>query len=170
MTAAGSAVMVGMADIQVVRGNGQLMCLGLGSCIGLCGLDPVSGVAGMVHVMLPEAFQGKGEEKPGKFADTGVPALLEAMRRAGADLNRTKFAMAGGAQVFKFSANTETKLDIGTRNAQAVEANLRKLGLRVTAQDTGGNTGRTVIFTVETGIYIVRTVTSGEKTLCTLRG
>ncbi len=170
MAAIGSAVLVGMADIQVIKGSGQLSCLGLGSCIGLCGLDPVANVAGMVHVMLPEAFQGKGEEKPGKFADTGVPALIEAMTKLGANQSRLVFAMAGGAQVFKFSANAESKLDIGSRNAHAVQEKLRQLGLKLLAHDTGGNVGRTVSFTVETGIYTVRTVTSGEKTLCNLRG
>lgn len=170
MPALGSAVLVGMADIQVIRGSGQLTCLGLGSCIGLCGLDPVTNVAGMVHIMLPQAFQGKGEEKPGKFADTGIPALLEAMKKAGADINRTTFAMAGGAQVFKFSANTESKLDIGARNAQAAHDAIRSLGLKLIAHQTGGNEGRTVTFTLETGTYAVRTVTSGEKTLCNLRG
>lgn len=170
MSAVSNAVLVGMAEIQVIRGTGQLTCLGLGSCIGLCGLDPVSNVAGMIHVMLPEAFQAKGEEKPGKFADTGVPALIEAMVRLGANQSRIAFAMAGGAQVFKFSANNESKLDIGTRNGAAVAAKLRELGFEIVAQDTGGNSGRTVIMTVETGIFTVRTVTSGEKTLCNLRG
>jgi chemotaxis protein CheD len=169
MPAVGSAVLVGMADIQVVKGNGLLSCLGLGSCIGLCGLDPVANVAGMVHVMLPQAFQGKGLEKPGKFADTGIPALIEAMLKAGADRSRLRFAMAGGAQVFKFSANTESKLDIGSRNAQAVQEVIRTLGLRIVAHDTGGSVGRTVSFTTETGIYTVKTVTSGETTLCNLR-
>jgi chemotaxis protein CheD len=170
VTTTASAVLVGMAEIQIVRGSGQLTCLGLGSCIGLCGFDPVSRVAGMVHVMLPEAFSGKGEQKPGKFADTGVPALLSAMSRAGADTHRSIFAMAGGAQVFKFSANTEPKLDIGARNAQAVHALVRQLRLKLVAEDTGGNSGRTVIFTVESGDFTVRTVTNGEKTLCNLRG
>lgn len=170
MSAVGSALLVGMAEIQVVKGSGQLSCLGLGSCIGLCGFDPIANVAGMVHVMLPEAFQGKGEEKPGKFADTGVPALLAAMGKLGALQSRMVFAMAGGAQVFKFSANSESKLDIGSRNAAAVLEKLRQSGLKLIAHDTGGNVGRTVTFTVETGIYTVRTVTSGEKALCNLRG
>lgn len=170
MSAVGSALLVGMAEIQVIKGSGQLSCLGLGSCIGLCGLDPIANVAGMVHVMLPEAFQGKGEEKPGKFADTGVPALIAAMSKLGANPSRLVFAMAGGAQVFKFSANTESKLDIGSRNATAVQEKLRQQGLKLIAHDTGGNVGRTVTFTLETGIYTVRTVTIGEKTLCNLRG
>ncbi len=170
MSVVSSPIMVGMADIQIIMGQGQLTCLGLGSCIGLCGLDPVANVAGMVHVMLPEAFGGKGDEKPGKFANTGIPALVEAMKMAGADPNRVRYAMSGGAQVFKFSANAESKLDIGARNAIAVIEALRRLGLKTIAQDVGGNSGRTVTLTLETGTFVVRTVTSGEKALCNLRG
>jgi len=170
MTAVGGSLLVGMAEIQTVKGAGQLTCLGLGSCIGLCGFDPMSKVAGMVHVMLPEAFAGKPVEKPGKFADTGVPALLDALKKAGADSSRLLFAMAGGAQVFKFGASPESRLDIGSRNSVAVTRVLKEMGFRIVAHDTGGSNGRTVIFTVETGDFTVRTVTSGEKTLCNLKG
>ncbi len=170
MPAVSNTILVGMAEIQVIKGSGQLSCLGLGSCIGLCGLDPVANVAGMVHIMLPEAFQGKGDDKPGKFANTGVPALIAEMSRLGANAGRILYCMAGGAQVFKFSANPESKLDIGARNTVAVQEMLKQQGLKVRAQDTGGNTGRTVTFTLETGIYTVRTVTGGEKVLCNLRG
>ena len=45
-----TTLVVGMADIQVVKGGGVLSCLGLGSCIGLCALDPHAQVAGMVHI------------------------------------------------------------------------------------------------------------------------
>lgn len=170
MTAVGGALLVGMAEIQTVKGAGQLTCLGLGSCIGLCGYDPVTKVAGMVHVMLPEAFAGKVVDKPGKFADTGVPALLEAIKRAGGEPSRLLFAMAGGAQVFKFGASAESRLDIGSRNAAAVTKILKEKGMRIVAHDTGGSNGRTVTFTVETTDFTVRTVTSGEKTLCNLKG
>ncbi|MBC8063768.1 MAG: chemotaxis protein CheD [Chlorobia bacterium] len=169
MSAKGSAVRVAMADIQVLRKSGQLTCLGLGSGISLCGFDPVTSVAGMVQIMLPTAFQGKDLEKPGKFADTGVPALIEAMTRVGADQDRILFAMAGGAQIFRFNS-AESKLDIGSRNAQATLEAVQAQGLQVVAQDTGGDVARTATFDLESGIFAVRTVTAGEKTLCNLRG
>ena len=169
MPALESAVLVGMAEIQVIRGRGQLTCLGLGSCIGLCGFDP-SGIAGMVHIMLPEEFNSKGVERPGKFADTGIPALLNQLENAGASRDRLDFAMAGGAQVFKFGAASATRMDIGGRNIQATHRAIQNLGLKLVAEDTGGNSGRTVIFDIESGIYAVRTVTGGDRALCNLRG
>lgn len=163
-------VLVGMADIAVLKGTGQFTCLGLGSCIGLAALDPIANVGGMIHVMLPEAFPDKPVEKLGKFADTGVPELIAQMEKLGAIKSRLILAMAGGAQVFKFGSSPNARLDIGARNHVAVEAALKKLGLKCIASDVGGNLGRTVLMSIETGQVKVRTVASGEKLLCGLRG
>lgn len=162
-------LLVGMADIHVLKGPGLFTCLGLGSCIGFCALDPVTNIAGMVHVMLPEAFPDKPVDKQGKFADTGIPALIAALEKLGANRSRLVCAMAGGAQVFKFGASVSSKLDIGARNAEAVSEQVRKLGLRVIAKDVGGNSGRTVTLDSETGEVKVRTVSQQEKLLCKLR-
>ena len=40
---------------------------------------------------------------------------------------------------------------------------LRELNIRVIAEDTGGNYGRTVQIDLETGIYKVKTIDKGEK-------
>lgn len=163
-------VMVGMAEIHVLKGAGAFTCLGLGSCIGLCALDPVANVAGCAHIMLPESFADKEVDRPGKFANTSVPELLAMMERLGANRSRLVFAMAGGAQVFKFgSATTTGKLDIGARNAIAVEDALKGIAMALKAKDVGGNSGRTVTFAVESGQITVRTATTGEKPLTNLR-
>jgi chemotaxis protein CheD len=165
-----TSVLVGMADIHVLRGPGTMTCIGLGSCVAVCALDPVADVAGMAHVMLPEAFADKEIVKPGKFADTAFVELLAQMERAGADPARLTWALAGGAQVFQFGAGAGSKLDIGARNGRALEEQLRTAGMQCKAQDIGGNLGRTVSLSVETGEVKVRTVAGGERVLCNLRG
>lgn len=165
-----TAVMVGMAEIHVLKGPGTFSCLGLGSCIGLCALDPVSNVAGCAHIMLPAAFADKKVERPGKFADTGVPEMIAMMERLGAQRNRLMLTMAGGAQVFRYGGDAhQSKLDIGARNAVAVDEALKQLGLTVRIKDVGGNQGRTVLFVAETGLVTVRTATTPERPLANLR-
>jgi len=164
-------LLVGMAEIHTQKGAGVFTCLGLGSCIGLCALDPTTNVAGMVHIMLPEMFAGRTDEKPGKFANTGVPALIQALESMGAVRSRLVIAMAGGAQVFKFGSGTGgSKLDIGARNQEAVEAQIKALGLRCLGTDVGGNVGRTMTLFADTGEVRVRTVSQAERVLCKLRG
>lgn len=165
-----SAVLVGMAEIHVAKGAATFTCLGLGSCIGLVALDPVANVAGSAHIMLPEAFPNKNNDKPGKFANTAVPELLRMLEGLGAQNSRMKWAMAGGAQVFKFGGGANSRLDVGARNAAAVEQLAKQYGLQLVARDVGGTLGRTVTFTAETGVVVVRTVSQGEVELCRLRG
>lgn len=154
--------------MRTAKGKETFVCLGLGSCIGVAALDLASGVGGMLHVMLPEAFAGKTDEKPGKFADTGIPAFVAELERAGASRRRLKVALAGGAQVFKFGEAAGTRMEIGARNAAAVVAALSLLGLRAASQDTGGTKGRTMTMDTETGEVRLKTLGQEERRLCSL--
>lgn len=162
--------LAGMSDICVSKGPTQFTCLGLGSCVGVAAYDPSSGVSGMVHIMLPASFPDKPVDRPGKFADTALPALVAEMVAHGADATRIQAAICGGAQVFKFGQEVNSLLQIGERIAQATKAQLANLGIRLIGEDVGGNLGRTVTFATESGEVRVRTVSQGEKLLCNLRG
>lgn len=149
--------MVGIGQIAV-SGASEIVisALGLGSCIGVVLFDPQARVAGMAHVMLPEASE-TSVGPPGKFANSAVPALLEQVLTLGADKSRLVAKIAGGAQMFG-SGSGGNLLKIGERNAEAVKAALASAGLRVRAEHTGGNSGRTMAITVGTGEVTVRLV------------
>lgn len=164
-------VLVGMADIKVAKSTGTLTCVGLGSCIGVCAFDSSQGIAGLAHIMLPEAFDKGHVDKLGKFADTGVPELLRQMAELGANTRRLQIAIVGGAQVFKFGTpGTAPKMDIGARNIEAVQKALKEAGLSIQSKDVGGNLGRTVTLEVNTGTVKVRTVSKAEVVLCSFKG
>lgn len=165
----GNQLLVGMAEIKVAKGNAIFTCLGLGSCIGLVMIDEQADVCGMVHIMLPEAFKDKPVDKPGKFADTGIPALIAELEKLGASKSRLIMAYAGGAQVFKFGAESSSRMDVGARNGEAVTRILKSMGAKILATDIGGSSGRTVIVNSEDGDVRVRTVHGGEKTICSIR-
>lgn len=160
---------VGMSDLVVAKGPAIYTCLGLGSCIGFCALDPRADISAMIHIMLPESFPDKPVDKLGKFANTALPAMLEKMLKMGADRSRIVTAYAGGAQVFRFGAAADSRLDVGNRNGIAVQGLTRALSLRVVASDTGGSNGRTVVFDSASGVIKVRSVATGERELGRLR-
>ena len=162
------SIVVGMAEIHVIRSTAQFSCIGLGSCVAVCALDPLLNVGGMVHVMLPEAPQQGPGDKLGKFADTGIAELISRMVGLGAAKERITIALAGGAQVALFGAQSPG-LCIGARNVEAVQKKLEEFGMKPVNTDTGGNAGRTVQFDIETGVVRVRTVNLGERELCKLR-
>jgi len=131
-----------MGEIEISKRTGdELVARGLGSCIGLALIDSTSGVAGMAHIVLPEA--NGPDPEPGKFADLAVPALIAGVQKAGAVMRRVDAVMAGGARMFQLG-----EMDIGARNAAAVKEALTRAGVRVKAADTGGNRGRTMRLTV----------------------
>ncbi len=162
-----SQLTVGMGEMQVVRGAGHVLtALGLGSCIGVCLYDPLTRVAGMVHVVLPQSQADKTGELPGKFADTAIPALVEKMVETGASASRLKAAIAGGAQLFQFGVSSS--LDVGARNAEAVINALRKAGIPLQAKDVGGSVGRTLRLVSDNGLVAVRTIGGTERELAVL--
>jgi chemotaxis protein CheD len=145
-----------MGEIEVSSQTGEeLVARGLGSCIGLALIDCQSGVAGMAHIVLPEA-PGPSDPEPGKFADLAVPELISQMRRAGATVRRLDAVLAGGARMFELG-----EMDIGARNAEAVKEGLARSGVTVRASDTGGNRGRTMRLTV--GEFTVRVKEAGGE-------
>jgi chemotaxis protein CheD len=139
--------MVRMGELAVSREIGHvLVSLGLGSCIGLALVDPRSGIAGLAHVVLPESA-GR-EDKLGRFADRAVPDLLAKIERLGAVRPRIKAVLVGGASMFSLGS---AGLDVGPRNDAAVRDALKALRVPIAATETGGNRGRTIRVSVESG-------------------
>jgi chemotaxis protein CheD len=66
--------------------------------------------------------------------------------------------------MFKF-ANATDIMRVGERNAEAVKTILKDLNIKLIANDTGGNYGRTVELKLETGVYRIKTIDKGEKEL-----
>ena len=95
-------VVVGIGDCQVSKdANSVLVTYALGSCIGVMIHDPVTGVGGLLHFMLPESSldPSKAERNPYMFADTGIPMLFRSAYQLGADKKRLVVTVAGGAQM-----------------------------------------------------------------------
>lgn len=150
-------IKVGMADLNVCTAPDAITTLGLGSCVGIVLYDSSTKKAGMVHIMLPDSTKIRNNENAAKFADTGIDALIESLQKIGANRNRLTAKIAGGAQMFAFSNNNDM-LRIGDRNVEASKIKLEKLGIRILAEDTGLNYGRTIVFYPETGELHVKSV------------
>jgi chemotaxis protein CheD len=62
-------------------------------------------------------------------------------------------------------ANVTDMMRIGERNADSVKLALKRLDVKMIAEDTGGNYGRTVELNVANGIFRIKTIDKGEKEL-----
>ena len=150
-------IKVGMADLNICKSPDIITTLGLGSCIGLTLYDPVTKIGGMVHYMLPDSTQMRNNSNIAKFADTGIDELLKQVLRAGANRTRLIAKIAGGAKMFSVSGSSNVS-NIGERNALAAKAKLRQLRIRLIAEDTGLNYGRTVELHCETGDFYIKAI------------
>ncbi|MBQ9628703.1 MAG: chemotaxis protein CheD [Synergistaceae bacterium] len=156
-----NTIVLGMADLMVIRAPIKLVTLGLGSCIGLVVYDSTAKVAGMAHIMLPNSRGLMGSEKVGKFADTAVPALIDAMEKQGAVKSRIKAKLAGGAQMFALPGMSADFLTVGAKNVTETKKRLSLLRIALIAADTGGNKGRTIEFSTSNWMLKVKTLGKG---------
>lgn len=154
-------LIVKMADHAVGDKNTLLATLGLGSCIGIALYDRFSKVGGLVHIMLPENPGGK---KIVKYADTGIPYLIEEMEAIGAKKRRLSAKIVGGAGMFK-SESGDSVMKIGARNIVAVKETLKDLGIKILGSDVGKDYGRSMYFYVNDGRVEIK---SFSKDLITL--
>ena len=157
-------IKVGMADYKVGRYPASLISYGLGSCVGIALYDPVTKVGGLAHIMLPDSKQARSTENLAKFADTCVPIMLNELLKLGALRSRLTAKIAGGAQMFAFTSTTDI-MRVGERNIEAVRVVLKSMDIRILADDTGGNYGRTVELKLDKGIFRIKTIDKSEKEL-----
>lgn len=153
----GNEIKVGIAQWGVARGNTRIVTLGLGSCVGIALYDAGTQIGGLAHIMLPESTSFPDQKSPGKFADTAIPATLQEMVKMGARAGAIVAKIAGGAQMFNFTGKNGM-LNIGQRNVEATKQALERLKIKLVAEHTGGNLGRTMILDVATGQVIIRTL------------
>lgn len=154
-------IKVGIAQMDVVKVPNTIRTSGLGSCVGVIIYDESKKIAGMVHVMLPDSSLSRTETiNVAKFADTGILAIVNQLKGLGAQSFKLKAKIAGGAQMFQFTSDKDS-MRIGPRNVEAVKAQLKNLSIPIVAEDTGGNSGRTIEFNPETNKLNIRTVNKG---------
>ena len=121
----------------------------LGSCIAACLWDPVRGVGGMNHFLLP----GENNQSPdfgsiGSSARYGVHAmelLVNALLRRGARREGLQAKLFGGARMIRGLT------DIGEMNATFAEGFLKAEGIPLAGGSLRGNQGRRIQFWPVTG-------------------
>lgn len=122
----------------------------LGSCLGIAVHDPIAGVGGILHVMLPCAnvSPDKAENNPFMFVDTGTPIFFKAIYAQGGKKNHLVVKVAGGAAL---GQSKEDFFAIGKRNFVMLRKLLWKNRITIASQDVGGKTARTLFLEIGTG-------------------
>ncbi len=153
-------IVVGIADIKVAE-SPKILKTNLGSCIAVCLYSQNKKVGGMLHLMLASSSElhDKNNLKKAKYADTGIPELLDQLGKLyGVKPEELTAKIFGGAKVLK---NVTRR--IGDENADAVKSILKSYGIRITASELGGEKGYRITFFLETGKVISQVFGQEEK-------
>lgn len=115
----------------------------LGSCVATCLRDPVAGVGGMNHFLLPGNDCAGGDSV--KYGVNAMELLMNGLLRQGAVRHRLEAKLFGGAHV------VQNLGDIGRKNATFAHEFLRAEGLRCVGESLGGPNARRIRFWPATG-------------------
>ena len=146
---------MGISEYLVSTEPGEtLVTYSLGSCVALALYDPMVGVAGLLHAMMPasKANPDKAVVNPAMYTDAGAQALIQAMFNQGASRANLVAKVVGAA-----SQIDEGQLfRIGERNYAVARKVLWKNGILIAAEDVGGSVSRTVCVRVADGRTTVK--------------
>ncbi|ABB15317.1 chemotaxis protein CheD [Carboxydothermus hydrogenoformans] len=148
---------VGIADYKLGSSPVKIVTYGLGSCVGVSFYEPRLKLGALLHIMLPDSTQFSGKLKPEKFADTGIPLVVRELEKQGARKSSLEVKMVGGAQMFS-GPGAQTVMNIGERNIEMCRKVIARMGLKLVAEDVGGNKGRTMILDTATGNVTVKII------------
>lgn len=152
-------VVVNMGCLEVAESPTHLTAL-LGSCVGIALYDPETKIGALAHVMLPSSARGNGDKS--KFADTAVPALVEALCNAGASPKRVVAKLAGGANVLRTRPDDSIN-HIGKDNTESSIRALSELDIDIVWQDTGGKRARKMFVNLEDFDVSIRMLEGGSE-------
>ena len=148
-----------VADMKIGEKPDILVTHALGSCLGLMIYDPIVGVGGLLHAMLPLSKMNpqKAEANPYMFVDTGVPALFKALYDIGGQKSRMVIKAAGCGNPL----GKNEMFKIGVRNHTVLKKLLWKNNVLLESEDVGGTASRTVHFELATGQTVISS--NGQK-------
>ena len=140
-------------EYKVINDPNVVLTTILGSCVAACMRDPVIGVGGMNHFLLP----GEDTSSP-LVARHGVPLmelLINGLLKLGAARHRLEAKLFGGGRMF------DSLSDVGAANADFAEKFLADEGIPVVSRSLRGAGGRRIHYWPVSGRARQRVVTDG---------
>jgi chemotaxis protein CheD len=110
----------------------------LGSCVAACIRDPVAGVGGMNHFLLPGEDTKSHMRDAERYGDYLMELLVNGLMQKGAHRDRLQAKLFGGARMMRGLS------DIGLKNAEFAERYLKYEGIALVGKDLGGQQGRRI--------------------------
>lgn len=125
-------------EFQISDDPNDVLTTILGSCVAACLYDPVAGIGGMNHFLLPGTDPRASSNV--KYGAHSMERLINGLLRRGAQRARISAKLFGGANVVQGLS------DIGRNNAEFARRFVAEEGFALVAEDLRGSQGRRVRF------------------------
>lgn len=157
--AAAWVVKVFPGEFHVSRQADEMLLTVLGSCVSACIRDPLAGIGGMNHFMLPQHKSGAWgtDLKSTRFGNFAMEKLINELLKAGCKRERLEIKVFGGGNV------TDSANAVGSDNSDFVMQYLAAEGLSCAAQDLGGTLPRRIQYYPSTGRVVRRLLGNNER-------
>jgi chemotaxis protein CheD len=137
----------------------------LGSCISACIRDPIVGVGGMNHFMLPKpkevGIDSWGEST--RYGSYAMEALINEILKRGGVKSRLEVKLFGAGRIYDGS------MDVGARNAEWVLEYVRIEGLTTCKTDLGDVLPRKIYYFTESGRVLMKKIEKVKNDTITTR-
>lgn len=145
---------VSIGKLEVIDTKDNLTATAVGSCLVITLYDTRHRIGAMAHAMLPSYPRTAGAElKDATYINNAIDEMLWRMYSNGSKKEDIEAKLVGGANMFGIESS-----DIGKENVISAKKKLEKEGIKITGECVGGSMGRSVEFSVETGIVTVKTI------------
>lgn len=126
----------------------------LGSCVSACIRDPVVGVGGMNHFMLPEPKDKTNDSwgESTRYGSFAMESLINEILKRGGMRTRLEIKLFGGGRIY------EGNIDIGARNIEWVLNYLKVEGFQPVNADLGDVFPRKVYYFTDSGRVLVKKI------------
>lgn len=124
----------------------------LGSCIAACLYDPVTGIGGMNHFMLPDGVD-PNDPASARYGVNAMELLIRDLMRLGANRRRFQSKVFGGGHVLRVGGRMG---EVPLGNIEFARRFLAAEQIPIVKEDVGGHQPRRVLFHTHTSRVFVR--------------
>lgn len=128
----------------------------LGSCISACIRDPIAGVGGMNHFMLPAPKEHQSGDAWGgestRYGSFAMEQLINGILKRGGLRQRLEVKLFGAGKIY------EGNIDVGARNTEWVLNYLKTEGFSIASSNLGDVFPRKVYYFTDSGRVLMKKI------------
>ena len=126
----------------------------LGSCVSACIRDPLAGVGGMNHFMLPQPKNASTDSwgESTRYGSYAMESLINDILKRGGVKSRLEVKLFGAGRIY------DGNIDVGAKNAEWVLEYIKTEGLTACKTDLGDILPRKIYYFTESGRVLMKKI------------